>query len=58
MDLASESRKALREVVGRSLGSLIVISAGFLFGWGIVHFVGSLLQAELFVLRSTLPFHP
>lgn len=58
MDLASENRKAFREVVGRSLASLIVISAGCLIGWGIVHFVGSLLQAELFVLRSTLPFYP
>ena len=57
MPLASESHKALREVAGRSLASLIVISVGCLFGWGIVHVVNSLLQAELFMLRSALPFH-
>jgi hypothetical protein len=48
----------MREVVGRSLASLFVISAGCLFGWGIIHFVNSLIQAELLVLRGTLPYYP
>ena len=58
MHLATESHKAMREVVGRSLASLFVISAGCLFGWGIVHFVNSLIRAELLVLRGALPYYP
>ena len=53
-----ESPKAGREVVGRGLAVLLVMSAGCLFAWCIVQVVQSLLRAELFVLRSALPFFP
>lgn len=42
----------------RSLAAIVIMSAGCLFGWYIVHVVLSLLQAELFVLRGGLPFYP
>ncbi|MEI7935215.1 MAG: hypothetical protein WCK27_00875 [Verrucomicrobiota bacterium] len=58
MNLASERAKAGREVVRRSLAAIVIMSAGCLFGWYIVHVVLSLLQAELFVLRGGLPFYP
>jgi hypothetical protein len=54
----SESPKAGREIMRGSLASLVVMSAGCLFAWCMVHLIQSLLEAELFVLRSTLPFHP
>ena len=54
----SESPKAGREVVRHGLAVLLVMSAGCLFAWSIAQVVQSLLRAELFVLRSALPFFP
>lgn len=58
MDLASESPKTGREIIRSSLAGLVVMSAGCLFAWCMVHLIESLLETELFVLRSTLPFYP
>jgi hypothetical protein len=54
----SESPKTGREIIRGSLAGLVVMSAGCVFTWCMVHLIQSLLEAELFVLRSTLPFHP
>jgi hypothetical protein len=54
----SERPKAGREIIGSSLAGLVVMSAGCVFAWCMVHLIQSLLEAELFVLRSTLPFPP
>jgi len=54
----SKSPEAAREVVRSSMAVLVVMSAGCLFVWCTAHLIQSLLQAELFVLRANLPFHP
>jgi hypothetical protein len=54
----SESPTAEREVMRSSMAVLVVISSGCLFVWGMAYLIQSLLEAELFVLRANLPFHP
>ena len=50
--------KAWREVMGRSLAVLGVMSAGCPLVWCMVQVIQSLLRAELLVLRGALQFHP
>jgi hypothetical protein len=50
--------KAARERVRSGMAFLVVMVAGCLFVWWMVHLIQSLLEAELFVLRANLPFHP
>jgi hypothetical protein len=54
----SESPQAARELIRDCLAGLLVLSAACLCAWCLVHLIQSLLEAELFVLRSSLPIHP